>query len=95
MRTRFAGQLTSILSFSLQGDTTERITAWERETAIYEGDSGKVLGDEMKVGTVSLRPPESQLKTNLLMRVDTLKNGQVSGAKLLRSLEQSPRLRHS
>ena len=31
MRTRFAGQLMSILSFSLQGDTAERITAWERE----------------------------------------------------------------
>ena len=29
MRTRFAGQLMSILSFSLQGDTAERITAWE------------------------------------------------------------------
>ena len=31
MRTRFARQLMSILSFSFQGDTTERITAWERE----------------------------------------------------------------
>ena len=35
MRTRFAGQLMSILSFSLQGDATERITAWECETATY------------------------------------------------------------
>ena len=33
MNTRFAGQLMSILSFSLQGDTTERIIAWEREIA--------------------------------------------------------------
>ena len=31
MRTRFAGQLMSTLSFSLQGDTSERITAWERQ----------------------------------------------------------------
>ena len=31
MRTRFAGQLMSILYFSLQGDTDERVTAWERE----------------------------------------------------------------
>ena len=46
MRTRFAGQLTSILSFSLQGDTTERITAWEREVATYERDSGKVLDND-------------------------------------------------
>ena len=30
MRTWFAGQLMSILSISFQGDTTERITAWER-----------------------------------------------------------------
>ena len=43
MRTRFAGQLMSILSFSLQGNTTERITAWEREIATYERDSGKTL----------------------------------------------------
>ena len=33
MRTRFAGQLTSILSYSFQGDTAERITVWERETS--------------------------------------------------------------
>ena len=33
MRTPFAGQLMSNLSFSLQGDTTERITAWERKIA--------------------------------------------------------------
>ena len=49
MRTRFAGQLMSTLSFSLQGDTTERITAWEREIATYECDSGKILGDEIKI----------------------------------------------
>ena len=52
-----------ILSFSLQGDTTERNTAWEREVATYERDSGKTLDDEIKVGTVLLRLPESQLKT--------------------------------
>ena len=44
MRTRFAGQLLSILSLSPQGDTTERITAWERDMATYERDSGKVHG---------------------------------------------------
>ena len=55
MRTLFAGQLMSILSFSLQGDTTERITAWEREIAMYERDSGKILDDEIKIGTVLLR----------------------------------------
>ena len=68
MRTRFAGQLMSILAYSFQGDTTERITAWERAMATYERDSGKVLDDEIKVGAVLLRLPESQLKTHLLMR---------------------------
>ena len=63
----------SILSFSLQGDTAERITAWEREIATCERDSGKILDDEMKIGTFLLRLPESQLKTNLLMRVDNRK----------------------
>ena len=63
----------SILSFSLQGDTAERITAWEREVATYERDSGKILDDEIKIGTLLLRLPESQLKTHLLMRVDNLK----------------------
>ena len=73
MRTRFAGQLMSILSFSLQGDTTERITAWEREIATYEQDSGKVLDDEVEIGTFLLKLSESQLKTHLLMRVETMK----------------------
>ena len=62
MRTRLAGKLMSILFFSFQGDTTERITAWEREIATYERDSGKTLDDEFKIGTVLLRLPESQLK---------------------------------
>ena len=48
-----------------------RITAWEREIATYERDSSKVLDDEIKIGTFLL--PESQLKTHLLTRVDTLK----------------------
>ena len=74
MRTRFAGQRMSILSFSHQGDTTERVTAWEREITTYERDSGKVLDDENKIGTFLLRQPESQLETQLLMRVDILKN---------------------
>ena len=63
MRTPFTGQLMSILSYSFQGDTTERITAREREIATYERDSGKILDDEIKVGVVMLRLPESQLKT--------------------------------
>ena len=50
-----------------------RITAWESEIATYERDSGKVLDDEIKIGTFLLRQPESQLKTHLLMRGDTLK----------------------
>ena len=71
MRTRFEGQLMSILSYSLQGATTWRITAREREIATYERDSGKILDDEIKVGAVLLRLPESQMKT--LTRVDKLK----------------------
>ena len=74
MRTRFAGQLMSILSYSFQGDTTERITAWEREIATNQRDSGKILDDEIKVGAVLLRLPESQLKNHLMMmRVHKLK----------------------
>ena len=65
MRIPFAGQLMSILSYSFQGDTTERITAWEREIAMYERDSGKILGDEIKVGALLIRLPELQLKTHL------------------------------
>ena len=53
----------SILSYSFQGDAIERITAWEREIATYERDSGKILGDGIKVGAALLRLPESQLKT--------------------------------
>ena len=84
----------SILSFSLQGDTTVRITGWEREMATYERDSGKVLDDEIKIGTFLLRLPESQLKNRLLMRVDTLNNEQILGRSCC-DLGQSPRLRHT
>ena len=80
---------------SLQGDTTERVTAWEREITTYKGESGKVLDDEIKIGTFLLRQPESQPENHVLLRVDTSKNGQVSGSKLLRCLEQSPRFGHS
>ena len=73
MSARFAGQLTTILSFSRQGDTTERIRVWEREIATYERDSGKVLDAEIKNGMFLLRLTESQLKTHLLVRVDSLK----------------------
>ena len=62
MRTRFAGQLMSILSLLFQGDTADRITAWERDIVTYERDSGKTLDDEIKVGTVLLRLLESPLK---------------------------------
>ena len=46
------------------------MTAWEREIATYELDSGQVLDDEIKIGTFLPRLPESQLKTHLLRRVD-------------------------
>ena len=61
----------SILSCSLQGDTTERVTAWEREIATYEVATSRTM--KFKIGTFLLRLPESQLKTHLLMRVDTEK----------------------
>ena len=64
MRTRFAGQLMSILSYTFQCDATERITAWEREMAKYECDSGKIFDDEIKVGAVLLRLREAQLKNH-------------------------------
>ena len=54
----------TLLSGSLPGSV---------EVATCERDSGETLDDEIKVGTVLLRLPESQLKTHLLMRVDTLK----------------------
>ena len=75
-RTRFAGHLISILSFSLQGDSTESTTAWEREVVTYERDSGKCLDDEIKIGTFLLRLTELQLKTHLSMRVDGMNRAQ-------------------
>ena len=39
-----------------------RITAWEREIATYERDSGKVLDDEIKIGTFLLSLRESLLR---------------------------------
>ena len=51
----------SILSFSLQSGTTERITVWELEITTYAWDSGKNFDDEIKLGTFLLRLSESQL----------------------------------
>ena len=48
MRTPFAGQLMSFLFFTLQGDTTERITVSEREITTNERDRGKTMDDEIK-----------------------------------------------
>ena len=96
MRTRFAGQLMSTLSFSFQGDTIERISAWEREMATYERDSGKILVDEIKVGAVLPRLPESQLRAHLLMRVEKLKkSGQTSETKWMRFPVRLQLLSHS
>ena len=71
MMTRFGGQLMTLLP-SVQGDTSERLTTWEREIATYERDSCKVLDDEIKIGTFLIKLPETPLKTHLLMRVDAL-----------------------
>ena len=73
----------------------ERITAWEREIAMCECDSSKILDDEIKVGTVLLRLPESQLKTLLPMRANKLTSGQTSERKWLRFLVRLPLLSHS
>ena len=54
IRTRFSGQLMSVLSSSLQGDATESTTVWEWEIVTYEIDSGKVLDDEIKIGTFQI-----------------------------------------
>ena len=85
----------SFLSFSFQGDITERTTTWEGEMATYERDSGKTLDDEIKAGAVLFRLRESQLKTHLLMRFSKLKNGQTSETKWLRFLVRLPLLSNS
>ncbi|CAK0847540.1 unnamed protein product, partial [Prorocentrum cordatum] len=72
MRTRIAGQPMRILSFSLQGDAPERLTARGREIAACERDSEKTLDDGAKIGTFLLRPSESPRKTRPLMKVDQL-----------------------
>ena len=72
-----------------------QITAWERVMATHERDSGKVLDDEIKIGTFLLRLPESQLKTHLLMRVDTLKKWTDFRVKLSRFREQFLLLRRN
>ena len=87
MRTRFAGQLMSILSFSHQGDTTEIKSQPEPPP---NGTVARSWTMKSRLERFCSYHPESQLKTHLLMLVDTL----ISEAKLLRSLKQSPRFRH-
>ena len=72
MRTLFAEQVMSILSFSPQGDVGERLGACEREIAIYERGRGKTIDDEAKIGTFLLRLLETSLKAQLLIRADPI-----------------------
>ena len=64
MRTRF------------QGDANERITAWEREIATYERDSGKILDDEIKTKGVRKAKEVGRVRmlpglVGTVVRVDT------------------------
>ena len=62
----------SILSYSFQGDATERITVWEREIATYERDSGKIPDENQGWCSVA-QIVRITVENHLLMRVDKLK----------------------
>ena len=49
LRTRYAAQLMKIMSFSLQGDLSERSGLWVREIQPYESGFGKILDAEFCV----------------------------------------------
>eukprot|EP00971_Amphidinium_carterae_P348819 6490687-Amphidinium_carterae.1 len=71
-RTRFAGQVQSLLSWMFAGDIEGRIEAFERETLRYEHASGEGVSDALRIGIVLRQLEETKLKEHLLMSTSKL-----------------------
>ena len=67
----------SILSFSLQGDTTERITAWEHEIAMDTTMVGSI-GRCFDLGSVSegIPEPRAQVRRSCSVGVPSVREGE-------------------
>eukprot|EP00971_Amphidinium_carterae_P309032 6140473-Amphidinium_carterae.1 len=74
-RTRFAGQLQTLLSWKFAGDIEGRMEAFEREILRYEHASGEGVSDALRVGVamhVLRQLEETKLKEYLLMNASKL-----------------------
>ena len=49
IRSRTAGQLSSLLQFDFSGDMLAKLEAYERDLALYEQASGEKISDGLRV----------------------------------------------
>ena len=66
IRSRTAGQLSSLLQFDFSGDTLAKLKAYERDLALYEQASGEKISDGLREGIVLNRVTDTELATHLL-----------------------------
>eukprot|EP00971_Amphidinium_carterae_P330780 6463992-Amphidinium_carterae.2 len=73
-RTRFAGQLLSLLSWDFGdiNDVENRIESFEREALRYESQSTEKLTDTMRIGIALRQLPDSALRQHLLLNATRL-----------------------
>ena len=72
IRSRYANQLVNLMSWNFEGDVLAKIDQWEREVANYEAAAKEEIGDNIKIGLVLLRLPESAIKQHLVMNAERL-----------------------
>ena len=71
-KTRFAGQMLELLSWSFDGDLQGRLELFERHLARFENDSKEKMSDPIKIGIVLRQLTEGPLKQHLLMQSERL-----------------------
>ena len=71
-RSRVAGLLLGLLSYSFSGDVEAKLAAFERDVQRYEQRSLETLSDSLKIGVVLKQLDEGSLKQHLLMNAQRL-----------------------
>ncbi len=72
-RSRYAGQMMELLSWSFAGDVVARLEAFEREVTQWKAASKEVMSDSILIGVVLRNLEEGGLKQHLIMNADKLK----------------------
>ena len=71
-RSRVAGLLLALLSYTFAGDVEAKLAAFERDVQRYEQRSMETLSDSLKIGVVLKQLDEGSLKQHFLMNAQRL-----------------------